>query len=286
MLGICTLFQFLLLGLLVAAAAQSLLLSHSDLRLEIRTGASRGEVQQFLSSILRLPYVERAAYITREQALARIRAEDPSLAQFIEKSKIENPFPDTIGVTLKSLNDYPVFSVFLSDSHWGQLVNPAMLSAITRQEEQVHELLRVAGGGRNLAAILLVLACTILLSTIVEFTRRSALGRAEEVLVERLVGADGTLLMLPFVCEATILLWGGILVSASLLLLFLVFLPALVPALNSGGALAPLAAAASPILWFALPLALAIELLCSPLLALSGAWLGFRPSLKEASLRR
>ncbi|MDD5103124.1 MAG: permease-like cell division protein FtsX [Candidatus Peribacteraceae bacterium] len=284
LLGICTLFQFLLLGLLAAAALQSLLLSHSDLKLEIRSGASRGEVQQFQSALQQLPYIERAVYITREQALARIKAEDPSLATFFEKFQVDNPFPDSIGVTLRSLNDYPAFSVFLSDARWQQLVDPALLLDLTHQEERVHELLRVANGGQHLAAMLLLLACGILLFTIVEFTRKSAMSRSAEVLVERLVGADSSLLMLPFIWEATLLLWGSVVMSACVLSLFLLLLPTLVPSLSNGGALAPLCSAALPILSFALPLSLILELCCAPLLAIAGVRLGIRPSLREASL--
>jgi len=283
LLGICTLFQFLLLGLLVAVSLQSLLLSHSDLKLEIRSKASRGEVQQFVSEILTLPSVERAVYITREQALARLKAEDPSLAAFFGKSQT-NPLPDTVGVTLKSLGDYAAFSTFLSDTRWQQVIDPSLLPTMTRQEERTHELLRVANGGQHLAAILLLLACAILLSTIVEFTRRSALSRSAEVLAERLVGADSATLVLPFVWEATLLLWGSIVMSAMVLSLFLLALPTLVPELGDGGALDPLFTTAVPIVSFALPVALVLELLCAPLLAAAGVWLGIRPSLKEASL--
>jgi len=284
LLGICMLFQFLLLGLLAAAAMRSLLLSNSDLKLEIRPEAPRGEVQQFLTTLQQLPYVERAVYITREQALARIKTEDPSLAAFFEKFQVDNPFPDTIGVTLLSLADYPAFSTFLSDTRWQQLIDPSLLSTITHQEERVHELLRVANGGQNLATILLLLACAILLSTVIEFTRRNALSRSAEVLVEQLMGADSSLLVFPFVWEATLLLWGSIVMSAIVLSLFLLILPTLVPALSNGGALASLYLTAVPIVSFALPVSLIFELLCAPLLALFGVWLGIRPSLREASL--
>lgn len=284
LLGICMLFQFLLLGMLAAAAMQSLLLTNSDLKLEIRSASSRGEVQQFLSTVLELPYVERAVYITREQALARIKTQDPSLAAFFEKFQVDNPFPDTISVMLTSLADYPAFSAFLSDARWQAIVDPSLLSTITHQEERVHELLRVANGGRNLAAILLLLACGVLLSTVIELTRRNALNRSKEVQVERLMGADFSLLVLPFIWEAALLLWGSIVVSSLVLWLFLLILPTLVPALSSGGVLASLFTAARPILASGLPLALALEMLFAPLLALIGVWLGIRPSLKEVSL--
>jgi cell division protein FtsX len=276
LLGICTLFQFLLFGFLGAAAVQSFLLSHSDLKLEVRADANRGEVQRLFSTILGLPYVERAAYITREQALASLRVEDPALAAFFEKFKIENPLPDTINVTLKSLSDYPLLSALLSEERWQQVVDSALLSTITHQEERVHELLRVTSGGRNLAVILLLLSCGILLSTVVEFTRRSSLSRSEEVRMERLMGADTLTIGLPFFWESTILLTGGILVSGAILVAFLLILPTLIPALSGEGALALLYAAALPILRTMVPLAFLLELLLAPLLAATGTWLGIR----------
>lgn len=284
LLGICTLFQFLLLGLLAAAATRSLLLSHSDIKLEIRSGAARGEVQLFVSALQQLPYTERAVYITREQALARIKEEDPSLAVFFEKFQVGNPLPDTVGITLRSLSDYPAFSAFLAEDRWQALVDPALLSTITHQEERVHELLRVANGGQKLAAVLLFLACAILLSTIVEFTRRNALSRSAEVQVERLMGAESALLALPFLWEAAILLWSSIVMSSLVLLAFVLVLPVLVPALSGSGALAPFFSAARPLLATALPLALTLEFLAAPLLAAAGVWLGIRPSLQETTV--
>jgi len=280
LLGICTLFQFLLIGLLGAGAAQALLLSHSDLKIEIRTGANRGEVQQFFSTLQQLPYLERAVYITREQALAKINTEDPSLAAFFEKYKVGNPFPDTIGVTLHSLADYSALSSFLSEARWQRIVDPSLLSSITHQEERVHELLRVASGGKNLAIILLLLSCGILLTTVVELTRRNALRRAEEVTVERLVGAESLTIGLPYFWEATILLLGSILISSVIGGIFLLILPALVPALSAGGALFPLSQAALPLLATMLPLTLILEILCTPFLAATGTWLGLRTTLQ------
>lgn len=272
LLGICVLFQFLLLGLLGAAAVESLLLSHSDVKIEVRADAPRGEVQQFFSAVQQLPYLERAVFITREQALARMNAEDPSLAAFFEKYKVDNPFPDTIGVTLHSLADYPSLSAFLAEDRWRRIVDPALLTSVTHQEERVHGLLRVASGGRNLAVVLLLLSCGILLTTVVELTRRNALRRAEEAAVERLVGAESLLIALPYFWEATILLLMSMVASGIIAGILLLLLPTLVPALSTGGALSSLAQAAAPILTTMLPLTLALEILCAPLLAAAGTW--------------
>lgn len=276
LLGVALLLQFLLLGILGTAAAESLLLSHSDLKLEIRADASRGEIQQFFSVIQQQPYIERATYLTREQVLAQAAVEDPDLAAFLEKFGVSNPFPETIAITLKSLRDYPVLSAFLLEPQWQRVTDPTLLSAITHQEERVHELLNVARGSQALAGILLALAGVILLGSIVEFTRRNALNRADEIRAGRIMGADALSLALPFVWEATLLLWLSIAVSAVILLCFLLILPSLAPALSSAGVLVSLRSAILPLLMTLLPAAFVIELLLTPCFAGLGTWLAIR----------
>jgi cell division protein FtsX len=284
LLGVFVMLQLLLLGLIGIGAVQSLLTSNADMRLEIRSDASRAETQQFLSDLQQLPYVAHAVYITREQAFAQAEKEEPSLVEFLQKFGIDNPYTDTIGVTLASLDDYPLLTTYISQPRWQRIVDPAYLSTISHQEERMHELIRVAAGGKNLTFLLILLAGAILLSTIVELTRRNALSRSEEVLVERLVGASTLAIFLPFAAEATILLWVSMAVSSVVLLAFIFFLPSLVPALGDGGALASLRSAAGPLLTSILPTSLLLEVLLAVPLAALGSWLGIRTHIRSTSL--
>ncbi|MDD5751736.1 MAG: permease-like cell division protein FtsX [Candidatus Peribacteraceae bacterium] len=284
--GVLLLVHMLLTGLFVMAAVQNMLTAQSDVRLEIRSDAARVEVQQFLSALKALPYVADASYITREQAYARASKEEPDLVSFLEKFGMGNPFPDTIGITLVSLEDYPLLSTFISGTQWQRVVDPTFLSTISKQEERMHELIRVAKGGRSLAILLLCITGSVLLSIIVELTRLRAFHRREEVLVQRLTGAGTPMIAVPFATEACILLWMGILASAAVITFFLLLLPVLLPALTASGALGSLREEAAPLLKTWLPVGIIIELLCAPLLASLGAWLGIRKDVRSPSLAK
>ncbi len=286
LVGVMILVQMLLTSLFAVAAVQHLLASRADVRLEIRTDATRAATQQFLSALKALPYVSDATYITREQAYARAAKEEPDLVSFLEKFGMGNPFPDTVGVTLSSLDDYPLLSTFITGAEWQKVADPTFLSTISRQEERMHELIRVARGGRSLSILLLTIAGGVLLATVVELTRLRAFHRRDEVLVERLAGANAMTIILPFAWEASVLLWTGILASAAAMTMFLLLLPALVPALSATGALGIFREEAAPLLAAWLPVSFVLELLLSPLLATLGAWLGIRTDIRSPSLAK
>lgn len=281
LLGVTVLVQLLLAGLLSMAAIQTILVANADVRLEIRAEAPRAETQRFLSALKSLPYVANASYVTREQSYARAGKEEPDLVAFLEKFGMGNPFPDTIGVTLISLDDYALLSTFISGAEWQSVVDPTFLSTISRQEERMHELVRVADGGRSLVLLLLCIAGGVLLSTIIELTRLRALHRKDEVLVERLAGANTSWILLPFATEATLLLWASIAISGAVLTVFLFLLPVLLSALQSGGALSSLREAVAPLLAAYLPVCIILELLLAPVLAMLGAWIGMRTSIRS-----
>jgi len=285
LLGIVVMFQLLLLGLIGIAAVRSLLLTEPDLKIEIRAEASRGDTQRFSSALRELPSVADVEYITREQELARAEKDNPAFAEFLDASGIQNPFQDTVNVTLQSLQDFSRVSSFLALPEWQRVVEPTFLSSVTTQEQRVREFLGVARSGRTLVELLLVIAGVILLSTIVELTRRSALARSEEVLVERLVGANALSIFLPFAAEATILLWASIAVSGLILTGFLALLPSVIPSLVQGGVTSPLRDAATPLLLTFLPFSFALEIVLSPVLAAVGSWLGIRSLVRSPSIR-
>ncbi|MDD5623319.1 MAG: permease-like cell division protein FtsX [Candidatus Peribacteraceae bacterium] len=283
-LGIFIILQLLLLALLGVEGTQSLLRKQTDLRLEIRSEATRGETQQFFSVIQQLPEVEEAVFTTREQSYAGAQEQDPQLIAFLEKFHLGNPFNDTINITLRELDDYAAFSTFLEQSQWQRIVDPTFLSKTTNQEQRIHDLLSVTRSAKTLTYLLLILAGAVLLSITVELTRRNAISRAEEVLVERLVGAHTLSIFAPFAAEATALLWGSILVSTAAVAGLTVALPLLIPALRDGSALGELKQAVSPLLSTSLPLYFLMELLLAPLIAGLGSWLGMRSTVQSPRL--
>ncbi|MBM3230699.1 hypothetical protein FJZ28_00030 [Candidatus Peregrinibacteria bacterium] len=277
--GVLLLVQLLGVMMLGLQGIQSMLRHKTDLRLELHAEASDADIQKFYGALSAEPFVDQLTLITKEKAYEHMRTQDPELIAFLEQFKLENPFADTIGVTLKNLEDYRLFSAFVGKEEWRMTVNPTFLTDVTDQEKQMYALLRVTQTGRALMGVILVVTGTALVFIVTELTRRRALARSDEVLVERLVGATPMSILLPFATEATVLCAISVVLSAAVLSVLLLAIPLLVPGLSSGGVLTDLRAEVTPLLHSLLPIIIAVEILVSPLIAGTGAWLGIRPQV-------
>jgi cell division protein FtsX len=282
--GVFLLVQLLLVILVGAQGIQMLLKERTDLRLEVRQGAPMQDVQEFFSVLQRQEYVQDAAYITKEQAYERARTHDPELIAFLEEFGMGNPFPDTIGTTLRSLDDYPIFRSFIERAEWQHVMNPAFLSEVTDQEKQVYELLRFANAGKALTAFVLIVVGAILLFITTELVRRRVLGRSNEVLVEKLVGSSPLAMFVPFATEACILLLLAIIISILTSIALIVVFPLLVPALKAGGALSALGSQIAPLIRSTLPAYFILEIALIPVMATVGTWLGMHHELQARML--
>ncbi len=282
--GVFLLVQLLLTMLVGAQGVQSLLKHRTDVRLEVRQGAEGQDVQTFYSVLQQERFVEDTAYITQEQAYERARVHDPELIAFVEEFGMGNPFPDTIGITLQSLDDYAEFRRFVERPEWSSVVDPAFLSEVTDQEKQIYELLSFTKAGRDLTTIILFVVAGILLFITTELVRRRVLGRANEVLVEKLVGSSPLAMFVPFATEACILLLFAIGLSMIVITLLILSLPVLVPALNAGGILSALHAEISSLTSTTLPGYFFLEILVIPVMAAFGTWIGMHRELQATTL--
>lgn len=282
--GVFLLVQLLLVILVGAQGIQSLLRERTDLRLEVRDTTTDQDIAEFFAVLQQEPYVADAAYITKEQAYERARTHDPELVAFLEEFGMGNPFPDTVGVTLRSLGDYQIFRRFIEQKQWQHVVDPAFLSEVTDQEKQIYELLRFTSAGRSLTGIILIVVAVVLLFITTELVRRRVLGRANEVLVEKLVGSSPLMMFVPFATEACILLLIAIGISMATSIVLLVSFPAMVPALRVGGVLSALSQEMAPLISSTLPAYFLLEILLIPVVASVGTWLGMHHELQARTL--
>lgn len=281
LLGVFVLVQLLGLVLIGLEGAQGMLRNRTDLRLEIQATANDVQVQEFYSALGQEAYVRDTVYVTKEKAYEQTKTSDPELISFLEEFNIQNPFHDTIGVTLNSLDDYAKFSTFVEQAQWQSVITPSFLSEITDQEKQVFALLSVTRAGRSIAMLILGVTGAALVFITTELIRRRSIGRSDEVMVERLVGASTLSIIIPFITEATILLLSAIIGSAVILSVLILAIPMFVPALQPNGALGSLSQEMIPLLTALLPTIFAIELICAPLIATIGAWLGMRRQIRS-----
>lgn len=285
LLGIVILVQLLLLGGLALDGVATLLRSRTDLLLELQEGVADTEVRELFAQVKAFPFVQEATYITRDQAYETVRRRNPEFVTFLEQYEIENPFNDTIAVTLRQLSDYEAFATFIQNERWSAVVDPSFLSKQTDQEAQIYEMIRLMDAGSSLVLIVLVLTVGILLFILMELVRKRALGRSEEILVERMSGARTLSILVPFVVEAAMLLLASLVGGALAISLFLFLLPSFVPALHADGAFGAVRAEVLLLLRTSIPWILLSELLIIPVVAFLGAWIGIKPQVSMRKLK-
>lgn len=282
--GVLFLSQILLLLLFGMQGGLQMLQEQTDLRLEILATATDAQIQNLFQSVKQLPSVADAVYITREQAYERARVHDPDLVAFLGKFGIENPFPETLGVRLKRLDDYPAFIQFLKKPEFSTVVNPAFLSQTTDQEQQVYQLIDGIRAGRSVLLALVALPIVVILFTVMELVRKRALHKREELLVEELVGASRRTMFIPFCTEMTCLLGAALLLSLLFTLMLVLLLPLLLPVLKITGLFGPWSAVSVALLKGSLLWLLPLEFVIVVSLGAVGTVLALKPQMSAQLL--
>ena len=276
LVGVTLLVQIFLVLCLGVQGVDQLLRTRTDLRLQVQEKVTDRQVQEFVAAAQQSPGVSAVEYITREQAYERERKSNPDLVSFLEQFKIDNPFPDTIAVTMDDLGSYDTFATFAKQPQWQGVIDPAFLSQATGQESELRRMLRLTDAGRSLSFFVLLLTGGILLFIVIELVRRRAFLRREEVFVERMSGAQEASVVLPFATEATILLFGALAMSLACLFLLLFLLPLLVPALGDTGTFGALRSEVGRLLAVFGPMLIVVQFLLAPGIGFVGAFLGTR----------
>ena len=275
-LFLCQICLFLVIGL---EGGIRLLEEKTDLRIEITETATDAQIQDFFQNVRALPYVDDVIYITREQAYERMKQRDPELIEFVTKFGMQNPFPETMGVRLKHLSDYPTLVEFLRQPVFSAVVNPAFLSTTTDQEQNVQETLRLTATVHTIVLLGVGLLFTVLLFVTIELIRRRVLLKKDELYIQQLVGSPRFAILTPFFVEVFILLSVSLLLSILIASLLIVILPFLVPTLSQNSTVALWAQMSRSLLFHFIPLVFVGEVLLVMTLALLGTMFAFRDQL-------
>lgn len=268
-----TIFGILLLAqcavLAVAGLEGSLILlrEKTDIRLEISESASDVQIQDFIQSVRSLPIIDDVTYITREQAYERMRQRDPAFVELLGTFGIQNPFPETVGVRLRRLQDFDAFVHFLRQPVFAAVVDPTFLSTTTDQEQQVRALASATETAHAAALLGIGILAIILVFVMIEFIRRRALGRRDELYIEQLVGASRGAMLTPFFAEILVLLLLSLAASLVTATLCVWLLPLVLPGFSPEGLFGLWISASRGVLLRLAPLIVLIEILGVILLA-------------------
>jgi cell division transport system permease protein len=209
--------MFLLAGyLLVVQNVRGVLASYGqDLSLVAFLGADRSGPPEAIANAIRgLPDVEQVSYVSPDVALERLRADLGNDAQILE-SLDQNPLPGSFEVSLVAGARTPerVRGVASELAELPGVEDVRYGEAWIESYARILRALEWVGAGLGVSLLLV-------LGVIVAGTVRLAVhSRADEIQIQRLVGAGGFLVRLPFLVEgalqgafgaglALLLLWG------------------------------------------------------------------------------
>lgn len=262
----------LLLGLLLLTflgiqMGSNVLRSHSTLRLEVERTASAEQTQDLFRTVEDSPGVIKAELTTKDQAYQTIRERDPSLVSFIDTFGLKNPFPDTITVTLASVDDYASLLQLLQEPRWQGIVATEFLARAASQQEQLTEVLHVTETGSQATVVILSVTAATLLLALVSLLHRRILQRSTDTQTQLLLGASPGDVFVPLWTETTILLLGGLLLATAGLVGLAFALPSLLPSATQSTFVQSVSESLLPALMELGPIALGVAALTAPLVA-------------------
>ncbi|UPA22540.1 permease-like cell division protein FtsX [Candidatus Peribacteria bacterium] len=272
--AVLVLVQLFVVMLLSVYGVNRLLSSQAALRLEAIADAPDQDIQTFFAAVHAHPDVGSVSFVTKEQAYNEQRKRDPDLAAFLDQYQLENPFPDTFVVTLKSLDAYDSFRQFIEQDQWQSVINPTFLSTVNTQERQIRDLLSVTAAIRSVTYIFMFVAFAVLLFVVLELVSRTVRTHGDELFVENMLGASPIGVLLPFIAEMTILLLAGTIIATAIVGSLMTLLPFLMPALAMEAPFRAFATEVRPLLLFVFPWIVLLELCLMPAIAYIGTFLG------------
>lgn len=181
---------------------------------DLHDDVSQAQLDDLMGRLNAMPEVRSIEYISKDEALARYRADraaqgQQDLTQYLPT----NPLPASLEVKLRNPTDYTTIASMLGAE--------PIVATVQNIADTTERLTAVTNFLRTFGVLLLVVIGAIVLFIVINTIRLAVLGRAEEIEVMRLVGASDAFIRWPFVFEGALVgLFGaivtlGVLVGAS-----------------------------------------------------------------------
>lgn len=284
--GLLSLLGVLLLGFLAVRTAGDVLRANATLQLQMEPGADEAQVEALHRALLDLPGVSSAVLTTKDQTYQIIRRQDPSVVSFIDTFGLQNPFPDSIAVTLESSNAYPEAMALLQNARWQGVVAPEFVAAAAARQAQLSEVLQVTRAGGDATLGIVGVAAGVLLLALVSLLHRRVLQRSGDTQTQILLGAAPSDVFVPLWTEAMLILLGGLILAAGALVGLVFALPTLLPGAAQSPFVGAVTASLQPALMDLGPITLGIALGALPVLAALSAAFGLTSQASFGFLNR
>ncbi|MBX5464721.1 MAG: ABC transporter permease [Clostridia bacterium] len=157
----------------------------------------RSDVPGLLAQVRRIPGVRSVTFVTREQALDRLRAQFGDQAALLDSVQDMNPLRDELDVHVPDPGRV--------DAVARQLKALGVVENVSYPAETLHRLDALAGWLRNAGIVLAALLGAATVFLIANTIRVTVHARRHEIAIMKLVGATDALIRWPFVVEGAVL---------------------------------------------------------------------------------
>ncbi|MDI3298904.1 MAG: permease-like cell division protein FtsX [Bacillota bacterium] len=165
----------------------------------------RTEVPQLLAQVRKIPGVEGVTFVTREQALDRLRAQFGDQAELLDSVQDMNPLRDELDINVPDPGKV--------DAVAGHLKTLGVVENVSYPAETLHRLAALADWLRTAGIVLAVLLGAATVFLIANTIRVTVHARRHEIAIMKVVGATDALIRWPFVIEGAVLGLAGALVA-------------------------------------------------------------------------
>lgn len=194
-----------------------------DVTIYLQESTTYEQTQQLANDIQQLPGVETITYLSKDDALTKLKSTHPELSFAFEKYKLGNPLPASLNVTTEHPKYHQAIADFLNQDKYqvylsniiqsGDSENNAILSSVSKNlislTDFTHQLIFwlimtfIIGG-----ALIILNAIQITI-----FTRK------KEISIMKLVGASNWFIRSPFIIESVIFGISAVVISFIMLLM-------------------------------------------------------------------
>jgi len=194
-------------------AAVAVLESKVELVLYLEDTAKPSDILAFKARIEKDPAVTRVDYVTKEQALARLREIAARKKDFDLADVDTNPLPASLEVKMASAQETARLAASLKDE-----VGRGVVSDVVDNPTVVEKLLTITRvlsiGGVAVLGMMLFVALFVIVNTI----RIAVHGRRDEIEIMKLVGATDWFVRWPFILEGMLVGTLGAAVSLGIII--------------------------------------------------------------------
>lgn len=205
--------QLLLVTFAGARIAASAALERGAVHVEVSPGTPDQRVQELYAALRTLPSASRVTFVTGEKMLEEEGARDASLADFLDRYGMDNPFSDAFVVVPRDMRAYADVRAFVEREKDRGGVDAAAFSEIAAKETSAEESLGALRTVETGVALLLLLSAITSAVLSLGILGRIAETRTAGAKGEKLAGAADGIIAMPATVAGMVALLGSLCIS-------------------------------------------------------------------------